>query len=78
VAVVIAGLALEAIVNDHATTLPIMLVLSLLGFAGSVAIARFVADRDKATRWEVIDPERETRPRASVERRAPDDSRTDE
>ena len=30
-----------------------MLVLSLLGFAGSVSIARFVADRDKATRWNV-------------------------
>jgi multicomponent Na+:H+ antiporter subunit F len=53
IAVVIAALALEAIVNDHGTTLPVMLVLSLLGFAGSVSIARFVADRDKATRWDV-------------------------
>jgi multicomponent Na+:H+ antiporter subunit F len=53
IAVVIATLALEAIVNDHSTTLPVMLVLSLLGFAGSVSIARFVADRDKATRWDV-------------------------
>ena len=53
VAVVIAALALEAILNDHGTTLPVMLVLSLLGFAGSVSIARFVADRDKATRWDV-------------------------
>jgi multicomponent Na+:H+ antiporter subunit F len=53
IAVVIATLALEAIVNDHSTTLPVMLVLSLLGFAGSVSIARFVADRDKATRWNV-------------------------
>ena len=53
IAVVIAALALEAIVNDHSTTLPVMLVLSLLGFAGSVSIARFVADRDKATRWDV-------------------------
>lgn len=62
VSVIIAGLAAEAIVNDHTTTLPVMLVLSLLGFAGSVSIARFVADRDKATRWNVPDPERETRP----------------
>ncbi len=62
VAVVIAGLALEAILNDHTTTLPVMLVLSLLGFAGSVSIARFVADRDKAARWEINDPVRETRP----------------
>lgn len=53
IAVVIATAALDAIVNDHSTTLPVMLVLSLLGFAGSVSIARFVADRDKATRWNV-------------------------
>ena len=53
IAVVIAALALEAVLNDHGTTLPVMLVLSLLGFAGSVSIARFVADRDKATRWDV-------------------------
>ena len=53
VAVVIAALALEAVLNDHGTTLPVMLVLSLLGFAGAVSIARFVADRDKATRWDV-------------------------
>ncbi len=53
IAVVIATSALDAIINDHSTTLPVMLVLSLLGFAGSVSIARFVADRDKATRWNV-------------------------
>lgn len=53
IAVVIATSALEAIINDHSTTLPVMLVLSLLGFAGSVSIARFIADRDKATRWNV-------------------------
>ena len=52
VAVVIASLAAEAILNDHTTTLPIMLVLSLLGFAGAVSIARFVAERDKAVRWD--------------------------
>lgn len=62
VAVVIAALAAEAIVNDHSTTLPVMLVLSLLGFAGAVSIARFVADRDKASRGEVSEPHRETRP----------------
>jgi multicomponent Na+:H+ antiporter subunit F len=53
IAVVIAASALDAILDDHSTTLPVMLVLSLLGFAGSVSIARFVADRDKATRWNV-------------------------
>lgn len=53
IAVVIATAALDIIINDHGTTLPVMLVLSLLGFAGSVSIARFVADRDSATRWSV-------------------------
>jgi multicomponent Na+:H+ antiporter subunit F len=67
VAVVIAALALEAVLNDHSTTLPVMLVLSLLGFAGSVSIARFVADRDKATRWNVAD-----QPSTGSERRDPD------
>ena len=66
VAVVIAALALEAIVNDHATTLPVMLVLSLLGFAGSVSIARFVADRDSAP---AVRPRSPTRPRAPDHRR---------
>jgi len=66
IAVVIAALALEAILNDHSTTLPVMLVLSLLGFAGAVSIARFVADRDKATRWDV---ESQQPPPGAVERR---------
>ena len=30
-----------------------MLVLSLLGFSGSLSMARFVADRDKAKKWDV-------------------------
>jgi multicomponent Na+:H+ antiporter subunit F len=53
VAVVIATLAMEAALNHHTTTIPIMLVLSLLGFAGSLSMARFVADRDKAKKWDV-------------------------
>ena len=55
VAVVIAALAMEASMNHHTTTIPIMLVLSLLGFAGSLSMARFVADRDKAKKWDVPD-----------------------
>lgn len=51
IAVVIAGLAMEASLNHHATTLPIMVVLSMLGFAGSLSMARFVADRDSARKW---------------------------
>ncbi|KKJ93764.1 monovalent cation/H+ antiporter complex subunit F [Micromonospora sp. HK10] len=31
----------EAAVNRHATTLPVLVVLSLLGFVGSVALVRF-------------------------------------
>ena len=41
VAVMICGLGLEAAVNQHTTTLPILVVLSLLGFVGSVSVARF-------------------------------------
>jgi multicomponent Na+:H+ antiporter subunit F len=67
VAVVIAALALEAILNDHSTTLPVMLVLSLLGFAGAVSIARFVADRDKATRWDVETQQPPVPPRSTTE-----------
>ena len=48
IAVVIAALALEAGLNKHTTTLPVILVLTLLAFAGSLSVARFVAGRDKA------------------------------
>jgi multicomponent Na+:H+ antiporter subunit F len=41
VAVIICGLALEAAVHRHTTTLPILVVLSILGFVGSVSVARF-------------------------------------
>jgi len=44
VGVVIAGLAIEAAVNRHTTTAPIMLVLAAVGFAGPVAMARFIFD----------------------------------
>ena len=46
VAVTICGLALEAAVNRHTTTLPILVALSLLGFVGSVSIARFTHGSD--------------------------------
>lgn len=46
VAVVICGLALEAAINRHTTTLPILGVLSLLGFVGSVSVARFTRGSD--------------------------------
>lgn len=52
IAVVIAGLAMEASLNHHATTLPILVVLSMLGFTGALSMARFVADRDQARKWD--------------------------
>jgi multicomponent Na+:H+ antiporter subunit F len=46
VAVMICGLALEAAVHRHTTTLPVVVVLSLLGFVSSVSIARFSPGSD--------------------------------
>lgn len=43
VATSVGALGIEAAVNQHPTTLPILVVLSLVGFVGSVSIARFAA-----------------------------------
>lgn len=43
VAVTVGGIALEAILNQHSDTLPILVVLSLVGFIGSASVARFAA-----------------------------------
>ena len=43
VAVVIAGAAAEAVDSHRSTSLLVILVLSLLGFTGSVSVARLVA-----------------------------------
>ena len=45
-AVIIAAVGAEAAINRHATTLPVLVVLSLLGFAGSVSIVRFAAGEE--------------------------------
>lgn len=37
----IAAIGLEAAYNEHGLTLPVLAVLALLGFVGSVTIARF-------------------------------------
>ncbi|WP_026875923.1 monovalent cation/H+ antiporter complex subunit F [Jiangella gansuensis] len=50
IAIVVAGLGLEAALNQHTTTLPILVVLSLVGFVGSVSVARFAARDDKGER----------------------------
>ncbi|MCI4064874.1 monovalent cation/H+ antiporter complex subunit F [Micromonospora sp. R77] len=36
----------EAAVHRHATTLPVLVVLSLLGFVGSVALVRFAVRQE--------------------------------
>lgn len=41
VAIGICALAVEAAWNRHTFTLPVLLVLTLLGFVGSVSVARF-------------------------------------
>jgi len=46
VAIGICALALEAALNRHTFTLPILLVLTLLGFVGSVSVARFTHGSD--------------------------------
>ena len=46
VATLICGLGVEAAVNRHSTTLPVLLVLSLVGFVGSVSMARFSPGSD--------------------------------
>lgn len=48
IAIVVGGIAAEAAINQHATTLPVLVVLSLLGFVGSVSMVRFVAARSPA------------------------------
>ena len=42
-AVVLAGIATEATLNRHTTTVPVLLALALVGFLGSVSIVRFSA-----------------------------------
>lgn len=42
----VGAVAMEAAINRHATTLPILVALSLLGFVGSVAVVRFVAGEE--------------------------------
>ncbi|WP_438941404.1 monovalent cation/H+ antiporter complex subunit F [Micromonospora deserti] len=41
-ATMIGAVGAEAAVNRHATTLPVLLVLSVLGFVGAVSLVRFV------------------------------------
>ena len=48
VSIIISALGLEAAYNEHTTTVPIMVALALIGFVGSVSVARFVARDDES------------------------------
>ena len=50
IAVVVGVLAIEAAMSRHSYTVPVMLMLSLVAFAGTVAMARFVAGRASTVR----------------------------
>ncbi|MFB9234421.1 monovalent cation/H+ antiporter complex subunit F [Plantactinospora siamensis] len=43
---IVVAVGAEAAITRHATTLPILMVLSLLGFVGSVAVVRFSAGEE--------------------------------
>lgn len=49
-ATIVAGLAIEAAYNKHSTTIPILVVVSLIGFVGSVSIARFATRESREDR----------------------------
>lgn len=42
-AVIVGSVGTEAAVNRHATTLPILVALAILGFVASVGVVRFAA-----------------------------------
>lgn len=50
VAVTLGVLVIEAAANRHTTTLPVLVVLTLVGFVGSVSIARFTRGSDHVER----------------------------
>jgi multicomponent Na+:H+ antiporter subunit F len=48
--IIIAGVGAEAAYHRTTTTLPLLVVLSMLGFTASTAVARFVGGRDAPRR----------------------------
>jgi len=40
-------LGAEMVVNQHARTLPVLLIIAAIGVFGTIAVARFVARRDQ-------------------------------
>lgn len=70
VSCIVCALGVEAVAARHTTTLPILVTLSLLGFAGTVAVARFVArDVDETFVEGMGDPLPPQAPRAAEDER---------
>lgn len=68
VSIVVCALGAYAALTDASTTLPLLISLSLIGFLGSVAVARFVA-RDRDTPFVAPPPDRlEDDPRFAARR----------
>jgi len=40
-------LGAEMVINQHARTLPVLLIIAAIGVFGTIAVARFVARRDQ-------------------------------
>ena len=57
VSVVMAGIGVRTALGGNAYYLPVLLVLSFLGFTGSVGVARFMALRDEAGTSDADDSE---------------------
>ena len=47
VVVLVASFGLYAVLTDTTTSLPVLVVLSLVGFVGSVSVARFAAKESR-------------------------------
>lgn len=73
VSIVICALGLQIVLADGSSTLPILISLSLVGFMGSVAVARFVA-RDRDYPVDFGDPDDPDDPDAPSGEVDPDDS----
>lgn len=47
VAVLVGALATEAVFNRHSDTIPVIVVLALVGFIGSTSVARYAPGRKR-------------------------------
>lgn len=59
---IIGAIAVEAAVNRHGTSLPVLAVIALLGFIGSVAVSRFVSGETDSSERPLDPDEQEASP----------------